>query len=52
MAEATPWRFLPFLKPGEESALLAAAPVRVYSADQLVFDQNVPLTAIFLIDDG
>jgi CRP-like cAMP-binding protein len=52
VAEAAPWRFLPFLKPGEESALLAAAPVRIYSADQLVFDQNVPLTAIFLIDDG
>ena len=45
-------RFLPFLDPAEESALLAAAPVRSFARDQLVFDQNVSLRAIFLIDDG
>ena len=45
-------RFLPFLDPVEESALLAAAPVRSFARDQLVFDQNVALRAIFLIDDG
>jgi CRP-like cAMP-binding protein len=45
-------RFLPFLDPGEESALLAAAPVKAFARDQLVFDQNVSLRAIFLIDDG
>ena len=45
-------RFLPFLDPSEESALLAAAPVQSFATDQLVFDQNVPLRAIFLIDDG
>ena len=45
-------RFLPFLDPAEESALLAAAPVRSFARDQLVFDQNVALRAIFLIDDG
>jgi CRP-like cAMP-binding protein len=45
-------RFLPFLDPAEESALLAAAPVQSFAPDQVVFDQNVPLRAIFLIDDG
>ena len=45
-------RFLPFLDPAEESALLAAAPVRSFARDQLVFDQNVSLHAIFLIDVG
>ena len=45
-------QFLPFLDPAEESALLAAAPVRSFARDQLVFDQNVSLRAIFLIDDG
>ena len=45
-------RFLPFLDPAEESALLAAAPVQSFAHDQLVFDQNVSLRAIFLIDDG
>jgi CRP-like cAMP-binding protein len=45
-------RFLPFLDPAEESALLATAPVRSYTRDQLVFDQNVALRAIFLIDEG
>jgi CRP-like cAMP-binding protein len=45
-------RFLPFLDPAEESALLAAAPVKAFARDQLVFDQDVSLRAIFLIDDG
>ena len=45
-------RFLPFLDPAEESALLATAPVRSFARDQLVFDQNVSLHAIFLIDVG
>jgi CRP-like cAMP-binding protein len=50
---ATPTsRFLPFLDPAEERALLAAAPVRAFARDQVVFDQNVSLRAIFLIDDG
>ena len=39
-------------RPAEESALLAAAPVQSFARDQLVFDQNVALRAIFLIDDG
>ena len=45
-------QFLPFLDPAEESALLAAAPVKSFARDQLVFDQDVPLRAIFLIDEG
>jgi CRP-like cAMP-binding protein len=45
-------QFLPFLDPAEESALLAAAPVKSFARDQLVFDQNVSVRAIFLIDDG
>jgi CRP-like cAMP-binding protein len=45
-------RFLPFLDPAEESALLATAPVRSFARDQLVFDQNASLRAIFLIDVG
>jgi CRP-like cAMP-binding protein len=48
----TTTRFLPFLDPAEERALLAAALVESFARDQLVFDQNVPLRAIFLIDDG
>ena len=52
MAAAATTRFLPFLDPAEESALLAAAPVKSFARDQLVFDQDVSLRAIFLIDDG
>ena len=52
MAAAPTTRFLPFLDPAEESALLAAAPVKSFARDQLVFDQDVSLRAIFLIDDG
>jgi CRP-like cAMP-binding protein len=48
----TATQFLPFLDPAEERALLAAAPVQSFARDQLVFDQNVSLRAIFLIDDG
>ena len=45
-------QFLPFLDPAEESALLAAAPVKSFARDQVVFEQNVSLRAIFLVDDG
>src|SRR5258708_35753368 len=45
-------QFLPFLDPAEESALLAAAPVKSFARDQVVFEQNVALRAIFLVDDG
>ena len=45
-------RFLPFLEPAEESAVLAMAPLQTFDRDQLVLDQNVMLRAIFLIEDG
>ena len=45
-------QFLPFLDPAEESALLAAAPVKSFARDQVVFEQNISLRAIFLVDDG
>jgi CRP/FNR family cyclic AMP-dependent transcriptional regulator len=45
-------RFLPFLDPAEESAVLANAPLKAFDRGQLVLDQNVLLRAIFLIEDG
>lgn len=45
-------RFLPFLDPAEEGALLAAAPIKSFDRGQLVLDQNAQLKAIFLIEDG
>jgi extracellular factor (EF) 3-hydroxypalmitic acid methyl ester biosynthesis protein len=44
--------FLAFLEPAEEKALLAAAPVQSFGAGELVLDQNVPLRAIYVIDEG
>src|SRR5436190_2942219 len=44
--------FLPFLEPAEESALLAAAPVRSFAPDEVVLEQNMRLRAIFVIDQG
>lgn len=53
MATATAiGRFLPFLEPAEEGALLAAATPRSFDRNQLVIDQDVPLRAIYLIEDG
>ena len=52
MAATAATQFLPFLAAAEEDALLTAAPVRSYAAEELVFDQNVSLRAIFLIDEG
>jgi len=45
-------RFFRFLDPAEESALLADASVKSFERDQIVFDQNVPMRAIFFIEDG
>ena len=45
-------RFLPFLEPEEESALLAAATPKSFDRNQVVIDQNVPMRAIYLIEDG
>lgn len=52
MVTAMEVRFLPFLDPAEESALIASAPLRSFERDETVLDQNVALRAIFLIDDG
>ena len=45
-------RFLPFLEPAEESAVFTKAPVKSFDHDQVVVEQNAPLRAIFLIEDG
>jgi CRP-like cAMP-binding protein len=45
-------RFLPFLDAAEESAVLAAAPIKGFDRGQLVLDQNVQLRGIFLIEEG
>jgi len=45
-------RFLAFLDPAEESALLAAAPVKTYAPGEVVLERNVPLRAIFVVDEG
>jgi CRP-like cAMP-binding protein len=45
-------RFFTFLEPAEESALLAAATVKVFKRGERVLDQNVSLRAIFVIDSG
>jgi CRP-like cAMP-binding protein len=53
MAAATETtRFLPFLTPAEESAVLAKAPLKSFARDQVVLDQDVQLRAIFLIEEG
>jgi extracellular factor (EF) 3-hydroxypalmitic acid methyl ester biosynthesis protein len=51
MAPATE-RFLPFLESAEESALLAAAPVKSFLPDEVVVPQGVRQRAIFVIDEG
>ncbi len=45
-------RFLAFLDPGEESALLASAPSQVFEVGEVVLAQNTPQQAIFVIDRG
>jgi CRP-like cAMP-binding protein len=45
-------RFLPFLDPAEETTLLANASVKLFAPEQMVFDQNVPMRAIFFVEDG
>jgi CRP-like cAMP-binding protein len=45
-------RFLPFLEPAEENAVLATAPLKSFARNQVVLDQNVMLRAIFLIEEG
>jgi len=45
-------RFLRFLEPEEENALLAAASPRWFERNDVVLDQDVPLRAIYLIEEG
>jgi len=47
-----PSRFLRFLEPEEENALLAAASPRSFERNEVVLDQDVPLRAIYLIEEG
>jgi CRP-like cAMP-binding protein len=52
MATMADKRFFTFLEPAEESALLAAAAVKVFRRGDVVLDQNVSLRALFVIDSG
>jgi CRP-like cAMP-binding protein len=45
-------RYLPFLDPAEESALFASASVQSFARDQIILDENVPMRAIFFIEEG
>jgi extracellular factor (EF) 3-hydroxypalmitic acid methyl ester biosynthesis protein len=45
-------RFLRYLEPAEEDALLAAAPVKTFEPGEVVLEQDVRLRAIFVIDEG
>ena len=45
-------RFLRFLEPAEESAVLAAAPVKSFGSGAIILAQGVVTRAIFVIDDG
>src|SRR5215813_13109484 len=45
-------RFLRFLEPEEENALLAAASPRSFERNKVVLDQDVPLRTIYLIEEG
>ena len=45
-------RFLRFLDPEEENALIAAASPRVFERNDVVLDQDVPMRAIYLIEAG
>lgn len=41
-----------YLEPAEESALLEAAPRKIFQRGDVVLDQNVTQRAIFVIDSG
>ena len=45
-------RFLRFLEPAEEDALLAAAPVRTLKPSDVVVEEGVRQRAIFVVDEG
>jgi len=52
VAVVAPSGFLPFLDSAEEKALLANAQAKSFDREQIVFDQNVPMRAIFFIESG
>jgi CRP-like cAMP-binding protein len=45
-------RFLAYLDPGEETALIGAAPVTSFDRGAVVLDQNVSHRALYVIDTG
>jgi CRP/FNR family cyclic AMP-dependent transcriptional regulator len=45
-------RFLPFLQPEEEKALLAAATPKFFERNQIVVDQDMAVRAIYFIEGG
>lgn len=45
-------RFLRFLEPAEEDALLAAAPIKLLKPGDIVVEEGVNQRAIFVVDDG
>jgi CRP-like cAMP-binding protein len=45
-------RFLRFLEPAEESAVLLAAPVKSYRSGEIILAQGIVTRAIFVIDEG
>jgi CRP-like cAMP-binding protein len=52
VAMVTGPRYLRFLDPAEESALFASASVQSFARDQIILDENVPMRAIFFIEEG
>jgi CRP-like cAMP-binding protein len=45
-------RFLRFLEPAEENALLAAAPIKMLNPGEIVVEEGVNQRAIFVVDEG
>jgi CRP-like cAMP-binding protein len=45
-------RFLRFLEPAEEDAVLAASPIKSFAAGEVILDPNVLERAIFVIEAG
>ena len=45
-------RFLRFLEPAEENALLAAAPIKMLNPGEIVVEEGINQRAIFVVDEG
>ena len=52
MAAVSDSRFLPFLDAGEEERLLANAPVQSFAREEMIFDEDISMRAIFFIEAG